>query len=335
MNENLIFSFGIIGISFFLTLGLTAWVRQQLLNRLILDQPNQRSSHKIPIPRGGGWALLIVIIPSVIGCAFVFEIQDIYAGLLAGLLLLILVSWLDDRKGVHPMLRLLLHIVAAYLGSFAFRSDQTLFANHLPYWLDRTLMILGWAWFINLYNFMDGIDGMTGVETITIATGACVIMVAIGTIDPFFKTLTLILTGTSLGFLAFNWHPAKIFLGDVGSIPLGFLTGYLLLMPAVEGYHAPAIILPLYYLTDSGITIAKRALRGEKIWQAHRQHFYQRAAQGLGRHDKVVFNIIAANAALLGTAIFSVAHPLSALALGAAIVANLLEWMHKAGKENV
>lgn len=334
MNEKLFVSFGIVGACFLLTLFLTGYLRKILVKHAILDHPNDRSSHKVATPRGGGWALLLVIIPAMILCAILDDSVTAYSGLIAGLGVLVLVSWIDDRKTVPPILRLSIHLLAAFLGSLCLREDQLLFSGHLPFWLDRLITIVGWAWFINLYNFMDGIDGITSVETVSIATGACVIMVAIGAINPFLKTLTLILTGTSLGFLSFNWHPAKIFLGDVGSVPLGFLTGFLLLMPALQGFWAPALIIPLYYLADSGITLVYRAIRGKKIWQAHREHFYQQATQKIRRHDKIVLNIIFINTALLGAAIFSVTHPGAGFALAAAIVANLLEWMHKTGKDD-
>jgi UDP-N-acetylmuramyl pentapeptide phosphotransferase/UDP-N-acetylglucosamine-1-phosphate transferase len=222
-----------------------------------------------------------------------------------------------------------MHIFAACLGSLAFPPDAMLFNDALPFWLDRSIMIVGWAWFINLYNFMDGIDGITGAETISLATGVCLLLDAAGIVDPFTLNATLLLTGACLGFLALNWHPAKIFLGDVGSVPLGFLGGYILLALALHGHLIPAAILPLYYLADSGLTLARRALKGEKVWQAHRQHFYQQAAQGAGRHDRVVFLIIVANIALIGAASTAVTKPLTGFALGLAIVAILLANMHK------
>ncbi len=263
-------------------------MRGCLLKRALLDHPNERSSHTAPVPRGGGWALMIVLIPGMLITSLTQNDLVSHAGLIFGVLVLALVSWLDDRKGASVHMRLSLHLFAACLGSLAFPPQDMLFGGALPFMLDRFLMIVGWVWFMNLYNFMDGIDGITGAETAAIATGTCLVMTAAGIDDPFVSTLTLLLTGACLGFLALNWHPAKIFLGDVGSVPLGYLTGFLLISLAVKGQWAPALILPLYYLADSGITIVKRAMRGEKIWQAHRQHFYQQAAQALGRHDKVV-----------------------------------------------
>jgi UDP-N-acetylmuramyl pentapeptide phosphotransferase/UDP-N-acetylglucosamine-1-phosphate transferase len=149
-----------------------------------------------------------------------------------------------------------------------------------------------------------------------------------GISDPFLDYLTLVLVGVCLGFLAFNWHPAKIFLGDVGSVPLGFLVGFGLVSIAVQGHLAAALILPLYYFCDSGITLTRRALRGAKIWQAHREHFYQKAAAVL-RHDKVVIWVIAANITLIGATALSVARPWAGLLTAIVIVAVLLRKMHK------
>jgi UDP-N-acetylmuramyl pentapeptide phosphotransferase/UDP-N-acetylglucosamine-1-phosphate transferase len=310
--------------SFIASLLLTIVVRKILLSRNLLDIPNERSSHIQPIPRGGGWALLIILIPSIIVTCISSNNLSTHAGLIVGVLLLALISWFDDKKGVSARARLSLHLLAASLGTLCFPHDATLFGGAIPFQLDRAVMIIGWAWFINLYNFMDGIDGITSVETISIATGVCLLLTATGTNDPFVSTLTLLLTGSCLGFLALNWHPAKIFLGDIGSVPLGYLTGFCLLSLAVNGHLISALILPLYYLTDSGITITKRALRGEKIWQAHRQHFYQRAALGLGRHDKVVWRIMAANIGLISASVLALSYPLVGLALAVLMVATVL-----------
>ena len=318
----------IILLAYVLTLAFTASVRRVLVARALLDHPNERSSHKIPVPRGGGWAVVIVLVVGMLLAAHPHKNLALHAGLIIGTVILAIVSWVDDRKGLSPGARLSAHIFAACIGSFAFAPHAVIFAGHLPFWFDRAIMIIGWAWFMNLYNFMDGIDGITGVETVSIAFGACLIMTAVGIIDPFPYALTLILTGASLGFLVFNWHPAKIFLGDVGSVPLGYLCGFVLLVLAVHGAWAPALIIPLYYLADSGITLTKRILRGEKFWQAHRQHFYQRAAQRLG-HGKVVIGIIVANLALIIAALLAVFYPIIGLIVGAVAVALLLKIMHK------
>ena len=319
----------VIFLSFVASLILTILVRKFLLKRNLLDRPNERSSHTLPVPRGGGWALLIVLIPGLLVTGMRQHNLLEHAGLLLGVLLLAGISWFDDKKGVSARARLSLHLLAACLGTFCFPLQATLFGGAVPFVIDRAIMIVGWAWFINLYNFMDGIDGITGVETISLATGTCLVMAAIGLHDPFLANLTLLLTGAALGFLALNWHPAKIFLGDVGSIPLGYLTGFCLISLAVRGYLIPALILPLYYLADSGITIVRRALRGEKIWQAHRQHYYQQAAHNLGKHDLVVLFIGVANGALIAAALLAVIYPAMGLLLAILIVALLLRNMLK------
>jgi len=319
----------VILLSFLASLALTGWYRKALTRQNRLDRPNERSMHAVPVPRGGGGALLLVLIPGMIIAGLRLDGLATHATLVAGTVSLALISRIDDARGVSAKLRLSIHLLAALFGTLALPPHATLFGDTLPFALDRAVMIVGWAWFMNLYNFMDGIDGITGVETVSLATGICLVMGAIGLNDPFLSTLTLLLTGVSLGFLAFNWHPAKIFLGDVGSVPLGFLTGFGLLSLAAHGHLVAALILPLYYLADSGITITKRALRGEKIWQAHRQHFYQRAALGAGRHDTVVLRIALANAALIGASLLAVFHPLTGLAIGAAVVAFLLWNMQK------
>ena len=308
---------------------LTFVVRKFLRDRAMLDHPNARSSHTVPVPRGGGWAVVGTLVPALVLTAWQNHTLAHYTPLIVGLCGLAGISWLDDRRGVPPLLRLGMHIGAAALGAMTFPPDAMVFGGVLPFWLDRATIILGWAWFMNLYNFMDGIDGITGVETVALASGLCFVMGLAGISDPMTPLLTMALIGAALGFLAFNWHPATIFLGDVGSVPLGFLTGFGLLGFALHGQLIPALILPLYYLADSGITITKRAVRGEKIWQAHRQHFYQRSALGCGRHDRVVYAIMIGNTALIAAAMVAVVYPWVGLGCGVASVAILLLWMHK------
>ena len=317
----------IIVASYFLTLR----VRQNLLRRAQLDVPNDRSMHKEPVPRGGGIAVMAVIYT---GMTLVLCAQKNIAPqcwLMMAAFLLIFVSWCDDRKkgGIGVGLRLGSHLLAAYLASLALPPETMLFEGLVPFWLDRALMILGWAWFMNLYNFMDGIDGITCVESIVVASGVALLLLVLNIGDmPTYALITLIV-GACLGFLLLNWHPAKIFLGDVGSVPLGLLIGYLLLL-LVAGHHPfSALILPLYYLADSGITITKRALHGEKIWKPHRQHFYQRAAQAIGRHDTVVRWIRRADLTLIWAALIALAAPWAGLGLAFVIVAFLLFKLHK------
>ena len=145
---------------------------------------------------------------------------------------------------------------------------------------------LGWVWFINLFNFMDGIDGISGVECLGIGLGVAVIA-ALDGVPSGHGSLGICLAAAAAGFLIWNWHPAKVFMGDVGSVPLGFLIGWLLLDMAAAGAWAPAVILPAYYLADATITLLRRLLRGAAPWQAHRDHFYQQATQAGRSHARV------------------------------------------------
>lgn len=308
---------------------LTEKLRLGLLKRAMLDIPNERSSHKQPVPRGGGIAVMGVVLTGMLAMLG-WNPSSSHAAIFAAAALLVGVSLYDDRKGASAGLRFGAHLLAAGMGAASFASDQLLLGGLAPLWLDRAVMAIGWAWFMNLYNFMDGIDGITGVETIAICMGIAVLPPMM-TADGFALAVAALLIGGMAGFLRHNWHPARIFLGDSGSVPLGFLVGYLLILLAVKGFWASALILPLYYLADSGITITRRLLRGEKIWQAHRQHFYQRAALGAGRHDRVALWVLAANLALIGAALLGALYPATGLALAIVIVAILLVKMHKSG----
>ena len=162
---------------------------------------------------------------------------------------------------------------------------------------------VAWVWFINLFNFMDGIDGITGVETIAVAGGlatALLLMAPVGGGDWSMASLAAVLAGAAAGFLVFNWHPARLFLGDTGSVALGYLLGWLLVWSAcVAGLWWLALVLPLYYWTDATLTLLVRGARREKVWRAHRQHAYQVAVRAGASHATVAGFIALLNAAFV------------------------------------
>jgi len=180
---------------------------------------------------------------------------------------------------------------------------------------ERLLLGLAWLWFVNLFNFMDGIDGLAGSEAIAVAAGYLAVAALAGHLSPLWE-LTLVAAAATAGYLHWNWHPARVFMGDAGSIPLGFLLGWLMIDLALAGHWAAALILPLYFAADATITLARRLLEGRKPWEAHRGHFYQRAVLGGASPAAVVWRVTAANVALLGLALLSLRHPLVALAGG-------------------
>ena len=168
------------------------------------------------------------------------------------------------------------------------------------------------------------IDGIAGVEAGSLGIGLVLVGVVAGW-PSVLSVLPALLAAATLGFLVWNWAPAKLFLGDVGSVPLGYLLGWLLLGAAMNGEWAAALILPLYYLADATITLVKRAARGARVWRAHREHFYQRAVHGGASHGRVATQVLACNAALVslaGVATSGYAWP--ALGAGALAVVLLL-----------
>jgi UDP-N-acetylmuramyl pentapeptide phosphotransferase/UDP-N-acetylglucosamine-1-phosphate transferase len=303
-----------------------------LTRRAILDLPNHRSSHETPVPRGGGIAVLAALLPAWLAVSLALpDSPDGVAVVVLAAMVLAGVSWVDDLKGLGPAFRLLLQVacVAAVLVFAPF--PALVFGGWLAPGIDVLLTALLWLWFINLFNFMDGIDGIAGVQTASIGMGVFV-TAKIGKLDVSWLALGLSVAAASVGFLRWNWHPAKIFLGDVGSIPLGFLLGWLLLGLAAAGYPAPAIILPAYFLADATITLGRRLLRGEKIWEPHREHFYQLAVQSGLRHDQVSGIIAVANIFMVALTLVAMRGlPWPAVSGAAAAVALLLFLLAKGG----
>ncbi len=292
---------------------LTSWAGTGIVLRLLLrwhvfDEPNHRSSHTQPKPRGGGLAVVSVVLAAWIIAA----VTGGQAGaelwlVIAGAVLLAAISWADDLKPRPASLRFGVQVAAVVLGLWAL-DPGPLFQGLLPLPLDRVLTALLWLWFINLFNFMDGIDGITAVETIAISGGLA--LIAAGRLHfPLGAFDTAVPAAAAVGFLFWNWAPSRIFLGDVGSVTLGYLLGWLLIVVASSGLWEPALILPLYYLADATWTLGKRVLRGEKVWRAHREHFYQRAVQRGFSHDTVAWRIAACNAILVILAVVAAVAP--------------------------
>ena len=300
---------------------LTGALRGWLSAHAILDRPVARSSHRVPVPRGGGLAVM----PALAAGWLMLAWQQAPRGILiviAAAAALALLSWRDDRRGLPVPIRLGAHALAVAAG-LSVLPAAPVFQGALPLALDHLAAGALWLWFVELYNFMDGIDGIAGVETVTLGIGLALVLALAGS-DDGAGALALAAAAAALGFLRWNWHPAQIFLGDVGSVPLGFLLGWLLLLAAARGLWAPALILPLYYLADATLTLARRVVRRAPFWQAHREHFYQRALGRDGDHAAVARMVLLADAALVALALVAIAHPLPALILAVAAVALLL-----------
>lgn len=286
--------------AFLVSFAATGAVYAGLRRFQVLDRPNDRSNHSVPTPRGGGLGFVFALL------GFLLVIHAPWQ-LLVGFALLTAVSFADDLRGLPPRLRFAAQLVAVAL---LLSSMPPL--GLLPQWLELPVIALAWLWFINLFNFMDGSDGLAASEAIAIGAGVLLIALPLDEAYPLLHFGQLV-TATVLGFAPWNWHRAKLFMGDVGSIPLGFLLGYLLLLLAGQGFAAAALILPAYFVTDASITLAGRLWRRERVFEAHSQHAYQQAIRGGIPHDAVARDVIALNLLLVILALlstFSGPHPL-------------------------
>jgi UDP-N-acetylmuramyl pentapeptide phosphotransferase/UDP-N-acetylglucosamine-1-phosphate transferase len=307
-----------------LALALAWWLTGLYLRVMLtygrLELPSDRGMHKVPVPSGAGAAIVAAAL--VLWPLWQGEAAGDSTLLLATVATLALVSWLDDRHGLSPVLRLAVHAAAVTLLLASLGPEQRVLPV-VPLGVERVAIALAWLWFINLFNFMDGIDGIAGAEAVAVAAGYVLVTSVAGAGNPL-DQLALIVAAATAGYLFWNWHPAKVFMGDTGSIALGFLLGWLMLDLACRGLWAAALILPLYFVVDASLTLVKRLARGERPWQPHRQHAYQRAVLGGTPPSAVVLRTAIANAALVALALVSIWHPILALAGAGAVVAWLL-----------
>jgi UDP-N-acetylmuramyl pentapeptide phosphotransferase/UDP-N-acetylglucosamine-1-phosphate transferase len=289
------------------------WAIRPMLLRHALAKPNARSSHRIPTPQGGGIAVIaatLLVAAAIVAFAPADHLQ-IPLSVSAATLFIAVVGFADDVKSIAVLPRLVLQAAAVGIIIFTAFGDRHIVAA-CPLWLERMLLIIAGLWFVNLVNFMDGLDWMTVAEVVPITAA----LVALGWLGDFPLSSTLIaaaLCGAMLGFAPFNRPVAKIFLGDVGSLPIGLLLGWCLLQLAYDQQFAAALLLPMYYLTDATVTLLRRMARREPFWAAHRSHFYQRATDNGFTVWRVIGNVFALNLALAMLAIASIASPSTAV----------------------
>ena len=298
-------------VALFLSLALIVLLRPWL-ERYALASPNARSSHQRPTPQGGGIAVVVATLV-VAWCAvtllpaFNEARSGAFAAVTAAAALLALVGAIDDIRTLPAALRLVLQCVAVG-GVIAALPTEWQILPLVPWWVERACLFVAGVWFVNLVNFMDGIDWMTVAETVPL-TGAIVLLGLFGAVAPLPALLAAALLGAMLGFAPFNKPVAKLFLGDVGSLPIGLLLGWLLLELARHGHLTAAIILPLYYLADATITLARAHLPGRAGLAGASQHFYQRAIDRGFTVPQIVGRVFLVNLALVALALTSVASP--------------------------
>ncbi len=279
-----------------------------VLQRYALARPNARSSHTIPTPQGGGIAVIAGTVIAIGLAAYLYPGAQIepfrLTVVIATAILLAVLGGFDDIKTLEIIPRLIVQAIAV-AAVILVLPDGLRVISVLPWWLERGLLFIGGIWFVNLVNFMDGIDWMTVAEVVPITAGLAILGL-MGAL-PFDATLTAFaLCGAMAGFAPFNRPVAKLFLGDVGSLPVGLLIAWMLMLLAGSGNVAAALLLPLYYVADATITLFRRLFKGEPMTSAHRDHFYQRATAGGYTVPDVIARVFAVNLALVALAIVTV-----------------------------
>jgi UDP-N-acetylmuramyl pentapeptide phosphotransferase/UDP-N-acetylglucosamine-1-phosphate transferase len=302
-----------------------------LLMRYALARPNARSSHKVPTPQGGGIAVVAATLTVALAGAVLSPFSH-PAGSDLGLLatatvLLAVLGAVDD---VHPLgvsLRLSIQLVAVALLTATLPAGAPILGI-LPDVVERGLVVLAAMWFVNLVNFMDGLDWMTVAEVVPVSA-ALMICGELGALPWVGVTVAAALLGAMIGFGPFNRPIARLFLGDVGSLPIGLILAFLLVRLAAAGHLAAALLLPGYYLADATVTLARRLMHRERVWEAHRTHFYQRATDGGFTVMEIVSRVFVVNVGLALLGLATVIWPargltVAALCAGSALVAGLL-----------
>jgi Fuc2NAc and GlcNAc transferase len=305
-----------------LLVGLAAWAITGFISSYagkisLLDIPNDRSSHALPTPRGGGAAIVLTFGAALCWSEATGKIPSADCGfLLPAILLVAGIGLLDDFRGVPSQWRLLTHFVAATLFVLPFTRHFGPASGLLgvTVWgslLTSALLIVGLVWTLNLFNFMDGIDGLAASEAIFIAGGGAALLFYVGLNAHVF--IFLALAAGCLGFLWWNWPPARIFMGDVGSGFLGFTLGALIIRTVLISPQVtiwPWLILAGIFLVDATYTLLTRIKRGDRWYAAHRSHAYQHAAVRCNSHRRVTLAVLLINITwLLPLAFLAIARP--------------------------
>ena len=297
-------------LSFFLT----DIFRRYALAKSLFDIPNSRSSHTVPMPRSGGIAFVISITLSITWLALYSEIDnkiaDVYQTVIIGGILIATIGLVDDFRHVPAIWRLLVHtIVATYTVIILGIPDIEVSVLIIkPNIFLELIFVIGIIWFINLYNFMDGVDGLAGAEALCVAGGAVFILIIetgynyfiMQPVEPYNNTivsLLLIVMSSVFGFLIWNWPPARIFMGDVGSSYLGYLFGVLVIftsMTSILTIWTWLILLGVFFV-DATTTLLRRMIARERWYAAHRSHAYQHAAQKWSSHRNISLSVIFVN----------------------------------------
>jgi UDP-N-acetylmuramyl pentapeptide phosphotransferase/UDP-N-acetylglucosamine-1-phosphate transferase len=303
-----------------------------LFGRFALAVPNERSSHGVATPQWGGLAVVFATM-AVTVLAMVLApnhasatVSQMFLVILAALFLTAL-GVVDDLRSLGPGAKLAVQAIAVLM-VLAALPDGMRVLPFLPHWAERAMLVVSALWLVNLVNFMDGIDWMMVAEVVPVTAGVALIGI-LGALPPEGLVVALALNGAMLGFAPFNRPVARLFLGDMGSLPIALLLAWMLILVAGSGHLVAAVLLPLYFVADATVTLVRRLLAGERVWEAHRTHFYQRASDNGFTNLEIVARVAAVNLGLVVLAAVSVVAAslvadMIVLTLGVLLVAWLL-----------
>lgn len=333
----LLIVFTLVGIS---SWALTGVLRRYATAKSLMDVPNTRSSHSIPTPRGGGLAIVITFLSGLIILWALSQLESVLLIALFGAgSILAFIGFIDDRGHIAARWRLLAHFLAAGWLLYWIDGVSLLNAFESVYltWFVNIFALVGVVWFLNLYNFMDGIDGIAGIEALssTLVSGAILVVVFDYSQLAYLYILLLVAVA---GFLIWNFPPAKIFMGDAGSGFLGIILGGFALhsiQVSVQLFWAWVILLGVF-IVDATYTLTRRLIQGEKVYQAHRSHAYQYASRKYNSHRAVTISVLAINTFWLApwavaTTVNLVDGPLAVLMAFVPLV--FLAWYYHAGEK--
>jgi len=300
--------------AFVLSAGITGLMRVYAQQSNLLDVPNQRSSHRVATPRGGGISIVVVFLGVVTGLYFFGSLPtDVFSSFAVGGVLIAGIGFADDHSDIPAKWRFLVQIIAVTFAVTMLGGLPDIQLGDKPVDLgiagDATAIVFT-VWLINLYNFMDGIDGIAAVEAFCIAGSAFVIL-SIGD-SGYIAALLVVFAATAVGFLVWNWPPAKIFMGDVGSGFIGFVLAMFAIISSSMGLLPiwSWLILAGVFVVDSTITLVTRVINGEEWYSAHNNHAYQKASRQLKGHLPVTLAVLVINVLwLLPIAWFASAWP--------------------------
>ena len=271
----------------------------------ILDHPSSRGNHEKSMPKGAGIILIPAVIISVSLYFFIENsINTKWLVFLLSIFFLFLISLIDDIKSLPAILRLIIHSLCVIISVYCMKDDITSFLNNMDivikfnisesllFYLLASLIILSWLWLINLFNFMDGMDGLTALQMIFLALTLNIISL-MNHFNNDFQFISLVLFSVFLAFFRHNKPQAKIFLGDSGSIPSGYIAGFILIESLFkQGPFFPILIILLYFILDSTITLIIRSLNNNNLFSAHSDHFYQKMIRKGYSHQYVLKKVM-------------------------------------------